>query len=69
MTKSVWKFFFCSLPTQWRFKFLEKTLICFKKKFCQKTTNKQNLKLSKVKFSPKLNMQNSGYTKPLSLEL
>ena len=37
--------------------------------FYQKTTNKQIWKLFKVKFCPKLNMQNNAYTKPLNLEL
>ena len=36
--------------------------------FYLNTTNKQSWKLSKVKFWPKANMQNSGYTKGLNLE-
>ena len=50
--------------------FLGKSLICLTKdSSIKKTTNKQSWKLSKVKFGPKLNMQNSAYTKPLHLKL
>ena len=37
--------------------------------FYQKTTNKQNWKLFKVKFWPKSNLQNRAYKKQFNLEL
>ena len=56
------------LHFQWWFKFLEKEPHAPKSYFYQKTANKQNGKLSKVKFWPKPDMQNGAYTKSLNLE-
>ena len=40
-----------------------------KGEFYQKTTNKHSWKPSEVKFWSKRNMQNSAYTKPLSVKV
>ena len=70
LAQTVWKFLFCNLHFEWWFKFLEKVLI-----WLRNVTSIKKLPIGKVesffksKSLTKANMQNSGYTKPLSLKL
>ena len=56
------------LHFQWLFIFLERVIIWLKMLLLLKTPNNQNRKLSKSKFWPEPNMEQSAYRKSLNLE-